>query len=169
MTFLPLSVQPARISLSPLSRGGGRKRKNSDLKSRIRLDMPDFPIKRKGFQSRRSWGVQKWKGLGRVPPLDWRMRPVPGSISQARRDFGMLRGFGMGSGAKTPSPPPPVGLMISQARPFPPPNLPGQALFLPSLPHYLLPLTSAPGPGAEGRRMEMSLGAVGIRTAGAPG
>lgn len=52
---------------------------------------------------------------------------------------------------------------------MPPPNLPRQALFLPSLPHYLLPLTSAPGLRAEGREDGDGLGAVGVRIPAAPG
>lgn len=56
MTFLPLSVKGGR--------GKRKKKKKSDLISKILLDMLDFPIKRKGFQSGRSAGAQKWKGLG---------------------------------------------------------------------------------------------------------
>lgn len=41
-----------------------KKKKKSDFKSKILLDMLNFPIKRIGFQRRCSSGVQKWKGLG---------------------------------------------------------------------------------------------------------
>lgn len=57
----------------------------------------------------------------------------------------------------------------SPGRGQPPPHLSGPEPFLPSLPHYLLPLTSAPTPGAEGGRQERSLEAVGIRSPAAPG
>lgn len=125
----------------------GKGRKQSDLEFKIQLDMPDFPIKRKGFPSPCASGIQNWKELDPVLP------PI-GESYQAQAQFHKhtetLGCAAPGWGAKTPSPPPPVGLEVPQARPFPPPNLPGQALFLPSLPHYLLPLTSAPGPRAEG-------------------
>ena len=38
---------------------GGVGRKKSYLESKIRLDMPDFPIKRKGFQNLCTVGIQK--------------------------------------------------------------------------------------------------------------
>lgn len=54
MTFLPLSVKRRR----------GEEEKKNDLKSKILLDMLDFPIKSKGFQSGSSCSIQKWEGLG---------------------------------------------------------------------------------------------------------
>lgn len=127
--------------------GKGREGKHSDLEFKIQLDMPDFPIKRKGFPSPCASGIQNWKGLDPLlPPIGESYQ----SQVQFHKHTKTLGCAAPGWGAKTPSPPPPVGLEVPQARPFPPPNLPGQALFLPSLPHYLLPLTSAPGPRAEG-------------------
>lgn len=79
MLILLLSVQPLCISLEAPShskkerktkggegRGKERKRKGkkSDLESKIRLDMPDFPIKRKVSEVR---GSQAYKIEGARP------------------------------------------------------------------------------------------------------
>lgn len=141
MTILPLTVQPACISLSPLERT------KEGTKERKGKDMLDFPINRKGFQS---LGASDAVEGGSTPDLHW-----TGESDQSQAQFHKhVRTLGcatVSSRARTPSPPPPVGLEAPQARPLLPPNLLGLELFLPSLPHYLLPLTSAPAPGAEGR------------------
>lgn len=123
MTFLPLSVKGGR--------GKRKKKEKSDLISKILLDMLDFPIKRKGFQSGRSAGAQQWKGLGALPPRGSRIRQYQAQFHQHART---VRGATAGWGAKTPSPPPPVGLKVPQARRSPHPISQGRCF---SFLHYL--------------------------------
>lgn len=61
---IPLSGQNACLSPPPplklkKKKAGGVGREKSYPESKIRLDMPDFPIKKKGFQNLCAVGVQK--------------------------------------------------------------------------------------------------------------
>lgn len=154
MTIPAPSVQPRAflcLSFSERKKEERKEESESDLEPKTRFDVWDFLIKREGLKTR-ALGCATVSLHGRRGDLE--TSPAAGSASGARRVVGRARGLGR----KSRSPPPAVDRRPRAPAPTQSPGAGPFPSFMTSLPPSV---TSAPRP--EPRRMEVSLGAGGIK------